>query len=364
MKILEQFDRYLEIEEGRLPGTRVGYLSDLERFRAWLDEQRDPPAWEEITPNIVRAYFTHLSSEREIKTKNGNRRKLKKVGARYIRRAHAALSKFFEYLVRVEKSRVTNPLEDIKKPRLPKRNPEALNAQEISQLINLALEESRVSERTRNWAVIAILFHTGLRIHELCNMRTSDIIYREGVPQTLKVIGKGNKERTIALNEEASRALNFWLRNVRRQIVADLPPDKDAGYVWLIPSGKSKGNPVQPQALRVMLRRFGKMSGLHVHPHKLRASFATEAIRNGAKIHALQKIMGHEDGKTTLSYAHADTQEIETVVAVLPRVMGKTGLEEPVQPVNNPKDDEAMLKYLLTNLTAEQKSKLLAKVTS
>jgi hypothetical protein len=68
-------------------------------------------------------------------------------------------------------------------------------------------------------------------------------------------------------------------------------------------------------------------------------------------------------GKTTLSYAHADTAEIETVVAVLPRVMGKTSVEEPAKPASNPKDDEAMLEYLLTSLTSEQKEKLLKRMS-
>ena len=319
----QAFQNYLEVEEGRLEGTRKEYTEDITRFRAWLDEQPVPPAWEHVTDKDVRAYFTWLSTERTMKTKNGNNRKLEKVSPRYIRRVHASLNKWFTYLVKVEKTRSTNPLEDIKKPKLPKRNPPALRPDEVSKLVNVSLEESRSSERIRNWAVIAFLFHTGLRISELCNMKLSDITYREGLPKTLSVIGKGNKERKISLNDEAARVLTYWLREVHRPLLNSLGPSKNGEYVWLIPAGKAKGNVTQPQTLRVMLRKLSNITGISVHPHLLRHSFATAAVKNGAKIHAVKEALGHESLSTTGQYTHADESELELVGAVMPRVLDR-----------------------------------------
>jgi integrase len=187
-------------------------------------------------------------------------------------------------------------------------------------------------------------------------MELSHITYREGQPKTLKVIGKGDRERNIALNEEAARALTYWIRETRRQIAAELPPGKDSDYVWLIPAGRSKGNTPQPQTIRVMLRKFGKMMNLRVHPHKLRGSFITDALSNGAPIHAVQNVVGHADGSTTLGYANAGTAEQEMVVSVLPKIMGKGMFE---QPVNNPKEDSDALWALLS---PEQKEKMLKRM--
>jgi site-specific recombinase XerD len=169
--------------------------------------------------------------------------------------------------------------------------------------------------------MIAFLFHTGLRVQELCNMKMSDVSYHEGNPRVLSVIGKGNKERKVALNEEAARALTYWTRRVRRDIVVDLPPTRDSDFVWLIPAGKSKGQPIKPPAVRAMLRKLGNMAGIHVHPHKLRHSYGTEAVRNGAKPHAIQRSMGHASLATTGMYLHADEAELEQVAAVLPKVL-------------------------------------------
>jgi integrase/recombinase XerD len=296
--------------------------------------------------------FTWLSSERTVKTKNGKKRKLEKVSPRFIRRVHASLNKWFTYLVKVEKTRSSNPLDGIKKPKLPKRNPPALNALEVSKLVNASLEESRSSERIRNWAVIAFLFHTGLRISELCNMKLSDITYREGLPKTLSVIGKGNKERKISLNDEAARVLTYWLREVHRPLLSSLGPSKNGEYVWLIPAGKAKGNVTQPQTIRVMLRKFGNLTNLKVHPHKLRHSFATEAVRNGAKLHALKEVLGHESLSTTGGYVHADETEIEFVGSVMPRVLDK--------PSESKQEDR--LEDIWKGLSAEQRKRLLERV--
>jgi integrase/recombinase XerD len=349
----EGFQNYLKTEEGRLEGTRKEYTEDLVRFRAWLDELPVPPAWEHVTEREVRNYFTWLGLERTLKTKKG-KRKLEPISPRYQRRIHASLNKWFTYLMVVEKSRSSNPLETVKKPPIPKRNPPALRADEVSKLVNISLEESRSSERIRNWAVITFLFHTGLRISELCNMKLSDITYREGLPKTLSVIGKGNKERKISLNDEAARVLTYWLREVHRPLLNSLGPNKNGEYVWLIPAGKARGNVTQPQTIRVMLRKFGNITNLKVHPHKLRHSFATEAVKHGAKLHALKEAMGHESLSTTGQYTHADERELELVGAVMPRVLDK-GAES--------KADEG-LEDIWKGLSVEQRKRLLEKVSS
>lgn len=152
------------------------------------------------------------------------------VGGKYLRRVTASLRVWFDYLRDVEKVRLDNPAREIKAPKLPKRHPGALSTDEISQLIKAAVEHSRTSERLRNWTLITFLFHTGLRVSELCELRITDVQHRDRLPHSLRVIGKENKERRVILSPEAKRALHQWLQE-RAHIEAGAPLEVDASFV-------------------------------------------------------------------------------------------------------------------------------------
>jgi len=133
-------------------------------------------------------------------------------GGEALRRVTASLRVWFDYLRDVEKLRQDNPAREIKAPKLSKRHPGALTTEEISQLIKAAVDHSRTSERLRNWTLIAFLFYTGLRVSELCELRVSDIQHRDRLPHSLRVIGKGNRERRVIFSPEAKRSLYQWLQ--------------------------------------------------------------------------------------------------------------------------------------------------------
>lgn len=260
-----------------------------------------------------------------ITRRDGATRQAKKVSAKYLNRVLSALREWFDYLLTVEKVIDMNPANELKNPKIPKRSPPHLSVEEVSRLIQAAVDYSRQPERVRNWALIAFLFHTGLRVSELTAMRSDDIRYKDGLPGSLRVIGKGNKERRVVLNQEAARALWNWLKE-RAVIEAEAPLDvRDVGYVWLIPSGRKRGESLTPNGVRHLLKRFGKLAGITtpVHPHLLRHSFATEAVRAGAKLHGRKEVLGHASIATTGMYLQADEQELEQVASVMPRVLGR-----------------------------------------
>lgn len=215
-----------------------------------------------------------------------------------------------------------NPAREVKAPKLPKRHPGALSTDEVSRLIQAAVEHSRTSERLRNWTLIAFLFHTGLRVSELCGLRVSDVQHRNRLPHSIRVIGKGNKERRVILSAEAKRSLYQWLQE-RAHIEAAAPLEVDASFVWLVPAGKRRGEGISPSGVRALLRHLAPLANLtkRVHPHLLRHSFATEAVRRGAKIHGLKEMLGHASIATTGVYLHADEDELEQVAAVMPSVL-------------------------------------------
>jgi integrase/recombinase XerC len=150
-------------------------------------------------------------------------------------------------------------------------------------------------------------------------MKIADISYCDRLPHSLKVISKGNKERKIILSPEATRALYQWLQE-RAHIEADAPIGADTRYVWLIPNGRKRGQRMTASGVRAMLRRLGKLASKGVHPHLLRHSFATEAVRRGAKIHGLKEMLGHSSIATTGIYLYADEQELERMALVMPSI--------------------------------------------
>ena len=332
MNYSKPFELYLRVEEGKGEKTIAAYLGDVGRFRNWLDKQGvgrgAPVPWEQVQPRHLRAYLAWLSSDRLTARADGAHIKARAVGPKYVNRVISSLREWFDYLENVEKVIEGNPARELKKPKLPKRNPAHLSTSEVSRLIQAAVDGSRLTERVRNWTMIAFLFHTGLRVSELCDMKVADIRYKDGLPNAVKVIGKGDKERTVRLNTEGSRALYNWLQE-RSHIEASAPLEADTSFVWLIPSGRKRGQPLTPNGVRHLLQRFGKLAGITkpVHPHLLRHSFATEAIRNGAKIHGLQRALGHASIATTGVYLHADEEELEQVAAVMPSVLRKNPVE-------------------------------------
>ena len=310
MNYLNSYQLYLRDECGRSQRTIEAYLGDLYRFRNFLDNRSVgvPLRWEEVGARDIRAWFGSLDNPSTM----------------YLRRLRSSLVTFYEYLIHTEKVMQDNPAKEIATRKRPFRHPSFLTVEESTRLIKAAVEHSPARNRVRNWTTVAFLLHTGLRISEFCAMREQDISYKGGFPNIIRVIGKGDKERKVTLSEQAQRALYQWLQH-RKRIIIELPPDKllDSSYVWITPSGNRSGNAWHQDSVRKMISKMGKLAGLskHVHPHLLRHTFATEAVRAGAKLHAVSAMLGHSSIGTTGIYLHADEAELEAVAAVLPNMM-------------------------------------------
>lgn len=308
MQPYKSFSRYLEVEKGRAEKTIAAYLGDIQRFRKWLDlHPQDGLAlsWEQVRPRHIRAYLADLD-------KSPN----------YIHRVTSSLRVWFDFLSEIEELRDDNPAREIAKPKKGARYPNTLSLEEAKRLIKAAVEYSRIPERLRNWTLITFILGTGLRISEVCNLKVSDVRHKDGLPHSLKVIGKGDKERTVVLSKDGQRALHQWLKE-RQLIVADMGLGGHAHYVWLIPAGRKRGRRLEPQGVREVLKRLAPLAGIKksVYPHLLRHTFATEAVRAGARIHGLQAVLGHASLATTSIYLHADQAELEAVADVMPGVL-------------------------------------------
>jgi site-specific recombinase XerD len=301
------FTTYLKHERGRSDKTIAAYLGDVDRFARWLEPHVQPPVdWQEVKTSHIRLYLSDLEASPS-----------------YFHRVHSSLNAWFHYLVEVAELRTDNPVAKVNKPKKAQHHPPALSLSDVKRLIETAFETSRPSERLRNWTLITVLVNTGLRVSELCNLNVSDIKHKEGYPHSLTVIGKGNKQRKVILSDNGKTALYQWLKE-RKRLLYELPPTADREAVWIVPAGRYQGRRMTAAAVRKMLAKLGTLASLQqgVYPHLLRHTFATEAVRSGARLHALKDALGHSRLDTTGIYLHADEAELEAMAAVLPDVLG------------------------------------------
>ena len=301
-ELLGNFSSWVQFEKGLSKGTAAAYLGDLERFFSLSSSTALT-----VSTLDLRAHLAELGRNKK--------------AASYLARVVSSFRAFFSYLVKVEKVRMDDPAEDISKPKLPKRMPETITTDEVQRVIHFAYTASRKNDRTRNWALMSWLYSSGMRVSEVCAMNIRDLKYENGLPRSLKVIGKGNKERLVVVSEAAGKALRLWLRE-RVRLHGDLTPDKRTDAVWVHRRGGEIAR-LKARAIQHICERCGNYADLpfRLHPHMMRHTFATAAIRSGAQLHAVKDALGHASLATTGIYLHADAGDLEKLADSLPNVI-------------------------------------------
>ena len=211
-----------------------------------------------------------------------------------------------------------NPALELKRPKLPQRLPKHLTIPEISRLLEKAFDEKRATVGLRNWALLAFLYGTGLRISEMLNMQLAQIRYDgNGVPH-VTVIGKGDKERVVILSPTGQRALYQWLKHRM------LEGDPSNTYVWIYTVGGKHGERIRDRTVQLMIKEVARRAGLDaakITPHKLRHSFATALVESGRSLEEVQKMLGHASITTTVIYTDVSAKRLEEAARALPDVM-------------------------------------------
>ena len=213
-----------------------------------------------------------------------------------ISRKASALRGFYKFLM-LEKIIKENPTANLELPKHSKALPKLLSPQEIELLISSA-GDIRTSVRLR--AMIELLYASGLRVSELCELPTTAILGNK-----LLIHGKGAKERIVPMHETAIQALDKWLA---------LRPDTDSKYVF--PSSGKTGH-ITRDAFFKLLKKCSVLAGIdpnRVSPHVLRHSFASHLLAHGANLRAIQTMLGHEDISTTQIYTHVLPEKLQEVL--------------------------------------------------
>jgi integrase/recombinase XerD len=298
----KMFSDHLEREHGRSAATVKAYLGDIKRFETYLNTivastRGLPPTWAEVSARDIRAYLSSCDDAKE------HRR----------HRIISSLRSWFKFLRDIDKSVEGDPTAEIIKPKLPKRLPKYLEWHDVSKLLESAMKNSRKSEKLRNWAIIAFLSGTGLRISECLNLDYGSITFNDGEPTGVRVIGKGNKERRVPLGTQAQRALHQWLKHRR------LEGNPGSSRVWVNTTGRSAGKNITILAVNRIVNRAALDAGLgKLSPHKLRHSFATALIEKGRALDEVKGLLGHESIATTQIYTHTSQARLEAAAAALP----------------------------------------------
>lgn len=289
---LRTFFRYLKLSRGLVPRTTE--LDDI------TISDIDVPFIAKVTLAEIYDFLAFLSRDR-IKQPNSAEPEFGLTASSRARKI-AAIRSFFKYMTVKAKLLDENPVQDLDSPKLPKTLPRYLTLQESQRLLS-AVEGSN---KERDYCILCIFLNCGLRISELVGLNVND--YRG---DNLRVIGKGNKERTVYLNDACRAALDAWL-DVRRNLV---PARVSAMFL------SNRRTRISVDSVQVMVKKYLKRAGLDASlysTHKLRHTAATLMLQNGVDVRTLQEVLGHENLNTTQIYTHIDNAELRTAAAANP----------------------------------------------
>lgn len=292
--IVKSYARYLKLERNYSPNTLAAYQNDLSWLLSFCEQQEMNPL--DMQLEDLQHFAVQLHEHQ--------------IGPTSQARILSGIRSFYKYLL-LSGEIEQDPTELLESPHLGERLPEVLSTDEIDQ-IQKSIDLSK-PEGQRNKTIIEVLFSCGLRVSELVNLKLSNLYLEEGF---VRVMGKGSKERLVPISSKAVRELKYWF--VDRNLMKIQQGEED--YVFL----NRRGKHLTRTMILIMLKRQAVAAGITktISPHTLRHSFATELLKGGADLRAIQAMLGHESIGTTELYMHIDTTTLrEEILQHHPRNM-------------------------------------------
>jgi integrase/recombinase XerC len=277
---IQSFLDYLKSEKRYSDHTITAYGDDLQMFTKFLAleyKMHDPPL-AEISTFIIKSWLANLKEQKQ--------------SAKSINRRSSTLKSFFRYHL-IQGNIEKTPMSGVLSPKVSKRLPQYVAQKDMDTLFN-HVEFPDTWEGMTNRLLIAIFYNTGMRLSELMNLKES---YINQAGNSLKVLGKGNKERIIPVSPELIAAISAYIARKRAELEA---PDT----TFLLVS--EKGKKLYAKYLyRVVKTYLGEVTTLDKKsPHVLRHTFATHLMNNGADLNAVKELLGHASLASTQVYTH------------------------------------------------------------
>ena len=284
---IDSFLRYLASDRNYSPHTVAAYANDLRQFHEFLGAGADPAA---VDRPLIRRYLADLHD--------------RSFAMPSIARKLATLKSFFRYL---RKTGVVpgNPVASTVAPKLAKRLPQYLDEPSVTRLMEQPDRATTVGKRDA--AILEVLYATGIRLGELLALRESDIDFPN---ETLKVRGKGSKDRIVPFGRKAATALRAYIA-VRPALAAAAAAPPPVLFLTV------RGNGMNPKGVNLLLNTYiARVSEIEKKsPHVLRHTFATHLLDRGADLRAVKELLGHESLSTTQIYTHVSVDRLRKVYA-------------------------------------------------
>ena len=292
---LAQFRRWLTHERRLSAHTDSNYLRDLGALRDFCTQEHIH-SWDALTHPQVRLFAArgHAAG----------------LAPRSIQRRLSAVRSFLNFLIR-EGVLKTNCAIEVRAPKAQRRLPTTIDTDQMARLLEIKDDDTL---STRDRAVMELFYSSGLRLAELVGLNLADLDLSD---RTVRVLGKGSKERVVPVGRKAVTALRAWLAER-----ATLPPaEPEALFVG------TAGTRLGARAVQKRVALWARRQGLpmHLHPHLFRHSFASHLLESSGELRSVQELLGHANIATTQIYTHLDFQHLaRTYDAAHPRARRKT----------------------------------------
>lgn len=285
--MLNTFWKYLEFEKRYSHHTLVSYQNDLNQFSKFLESQYQAHDLLKAEHRHIRAWIVSLMQE--------------KINPKSINRKIISLRAFYKFAISREAIN-QNPTQKIKALKVSKDLPQFVQEKEMDNLLNL-IDFSDDFEGCRDALIMELLYGTGIRLSELIGLKYSDFNIQS---KTIRVLGKGNKERVIPFHNKILTRLNIYISHKNKMFSGN-------GNTALIVS--NNGNEAYPMMInRITKKYLNQVTTISkTSPHVLRHTFATHLLNKGADLNAVKDLLGHSSLAATQDYTHNSLDKLKKV---------------------------------------------------
>lgn len=284
---IQPFIHYIQYEKRYSQHTVRAYTDDLQQFLLFLEEDYGPTPLPEIKVTFIRTWLASLKEQG--------------LTAKSLNRKISTLKSFFKFHLR-QGNVSADPTATIIMPKIHKRLPAFVTEKDIDRLfsqITFPEDWNGITERL----LLQILYQTGLRLSELINLKPGQV---DSYTNTIKILGKGNKERVLPCNKELIEEITVYLQTKKVQL-----PEADASVVLVDAKGKALYG---RWVYAVVTKYLAQVTTLEKRgPHVLRHTFATHLVNNGAELNAVKELLGHSSLAATQVYTHNTIDRLKEV---------------------------------------------------
>ena len=282
---LEKFSAYLALERALSPNTIAAYRSDLLSFIEWLEDNH-VSSFENIKRIYIHDYLADLKDD-GLETATLARRLV-------------AIKMFFRYMFqeKIISKDITNVMDS---PKLWQLLPDFLSSAEVDAIMSAYPRSIKNPLHFRNRTILEVMYACGLRVSETANLNLGSVRFDD---ETLRVKGKGNKERLVPIGKTALKLIDRYLTDIRPQLVKN----QMEATLFLSNNGKK----LNREWIWKIVKEAAVIAGINknIYPHTLRHSFASHLLENGADLRVIQEMLGHADISTTQIYTHVNQKQL------------------------------------------------------